>query len=154
MDNIAPEQARSALDAADRARRQVAEEVGLPRGYWWGMAAGWVVLGVLGAETPSWLAGMATAAFGAGHSVVASRLLSGRRRTDQVQVSAAVAGRRIPLVVVGMLLALVALTVLAALALDADGAGHAGIWASVLVAAIVGFGGPEILRVLCRWVRA
>ncbi|MFG2480645.1 hypothetical protein [Streptomyces fagopyri] len=154
MDDIAPEQARIALDAADRARRQVAEEVGLPRGYWWAMAAGWVVLGVLGNLLPSWLAGIATVGFGAGHAVLASRLLDGRRRTDRLQVSAAVAGRRIPLVVVGMLLGLVALTVLAALALDADGAGHPGIWAVVLVAAVVGFGGPEILRVLRRWVRA
>ena len=37
---ITPEQARAALDAAERARRQVAAEVGLPRGYWWALAAG------------------------------------------------------------------------------------------------------------------
>ncbi|MEU1535871.1 hypothetical protein [Streptomyces fagopyri] len=154
MDDIAPEQARIALDAADRARRQVAEEVGLPRGYWWAMAAGWVVLGVLGDLLPSWAAGIATVGFSVGHGVFASRLLDGRRRTDRLQVSTAVAGHRIPLVVVGMLVGLIVLTVLAALVLDADGAGHPGIWAAVLVAAVVGFGGPEILRVLRRWVRA
>ncbi|OPF83097.1 hypothetical protein VT50_0205090 [Streptomyces antioxidans] len=154
MVDIAPEQARTALDAADRARHQVAEEVGLPRGYWWAMATGWLLLGVLGTVLPPWLAGIATVAFGVGHGVLAARLLDGRRRTDRLQVSAAVAGRRIPLVVVGMLFGLVAVTVLVALALDADGAGHAGIWAAVLTAAVVGFGGPEILRVLRRWVRA
>ncbi|MGY3203331.1 hypothetical protein [Streptomyces sp. TE5632] len=154
MDDIAPEQARTALDAADRARRQVAEEVGLPRGYWWAMAAGWLLLGVLSSVVSPWLAGIATAGFGMGHAVLASRLLDGRRRTDRLQVSAAVAGRCIPLVVVGMLLGLIGVTVLAALALDADGADHAGIWAAVLVAVVVGFGGPEILRVLRRWVRA
>jgi hypothetical protein len=154
MDDIAPDEARVALEAADRARRQVAEEIGLPRGYWWAMAGGWIALGVLGSETPAWLATTATVCFSAGHSVLASRLLDGRRRSSRLQVSASVAGGRTPLVVVGMLLGLIAVTVLAALALDADGAGHAGIWASVLVAAIVGCGGPEILQVLRRWVRA
>ncbi|MER8159940.1 hypothetical protein [Streptomyces sp. NPDC094472] len=69
-------------------------------------------------------------------------------------MSAAVAGHRIPLVVVGMLLGLIGATVLVALALDADGAAHAGIRAAALIAAVYGFGGPEILRVLRRWARA
>ncbi|MER5780115.1 hypothetical protein ABT104_00065 [Streptomyces mobaraensis] len=154
MDNIVPEQARTALDAVDSARRRVAEEVGLPRGYWWAMAAGWLVLGVLNTVLPGWPAGIATVGFGVGHSMLASRLLDGRRRTDRLQVSATVAGRRIPLVVIGMLLGFVGVTVLAAFALDADGADHAGIWAAALVAAVVGFGGPEMLRVLRRWARA
>lgn len=154
MDDIAPQQARTALDVADRARRQVAEEVGLPRIYWWAMAAGWLVLGVLGSVLPAWLAGAATAGFGIGHGVLASRLLDGRRRTDRLRVSAAVAGRRTPLVVVGMLFVLVGVTLVAALALDASGADHAGIWAAGVVAVLIGFGGPDILRVLRRWARA
>ncbi|MEV0764998.1 hypothetical protein [Nocardia sp. NPDC050435] len=154
MDNITPDQARAALDAADRAREQVAEEVGLPRGYWWAMAAGWLALGAIGQFGPWWLVVAATIAFGAGHAALAARLLDGRRRTGRLQVSVAVAGRRAALVVIGILIALVALTVAAALALDADGAVHAGLWAAVLVAAITGFGGPEILRTLRRRVRA
>ena len=154
MDSIAAEEARTALDAADRARRQVAQEVGLPRGYWWAMAGGWLLLGGLGSVAPPWAAGMATAVFGAAHWTLASRRLDGRRRTDRLQVSRSVANRRIPLIVVGMLVGLVAVTILAALALDADGAGHAAVWAAVLVAAVIGFGGPEILRVLRRWARA
>lgn len=154
MADIVPEQARAALDAADRARRQVAEEVGLPRVYWWVMAAAWLVLGVLGDVGPEWLVAIATLAFGAGHSAFASRLLGGRRRTDRLQVSEAVAGPRTFLVVVGMLLGLVGITVGAAFALAADGADHPATWAAVLVAAIIGFGGPEILRVLRHRVRA
>jgi hypothetical protein len=86
--------------------------------------------------------------------VLASRLLDGRRRSAGVRVSSAVAGHRTPYVVVGMLVLLVALTVAVALLIDADGAGHAAIWAAVVVAPVVGFGGPEILRTLRRWVRA
>lgn len=151
---MTPEQARSALDLAEGARDRVADEIGLPRGYWWAMAAGWLVLGVIGDLGPAWLVTAATIVFGAGHSTVASRLLDGRRRTQRLQVSAAVAGRRTPLIVVGMLVGLVGVTIGAGFALDADGARHPGIWAAVLVAAVVGFGGPEILRVLRRWARA
>jgi hypothetical protein len=153
-EKIAPGEARDALEAVTRARQQVAEEVGLPRAYWWGMAAGWVVLGVVGYYGPPWLVSVATLAFGAGHATVASRLLDGRQRTRDVRVSTSVAGHRTPFVVVGMLLALVALTVGVAFALDADGAGHPSIWAAVMIAAVVGFGGPEILRTLRRWARA
>jgi hypothetical protein len=154
MDNVAADQARSALDAVERARDEVAGEIGLPRGYWWAMAGGWAVVGGVGSVLPWWAAGGLTLAFGIGHATLASRLLGGRRRTDGVQVSRAVAGGRIPLVVIGMLVGLVALTVGVALGLDADGTGHAAVWASGIVAAIVGFGGPEILRVLRRWARA
>lgn len=154
MADITPDQAGMALEAAERARRRVAAEVGLPRGYWWAMAAGWLLLGVLGSLASPWVAAAATLVFGMGHATLASRLLGGRRRTGRVQVSRTVAGRRLPLVVVGMLLGLVAVTVAAALALDADGAEHAGIAAAASVAVVIGFGGPEMLRVLRRWVRA
>lgn len=148
MERITTDQAREALDRATAARGRVAAEVGLPRGYWWALAAAWVALGALGDVGPSWLATVATVAFGVGHSVFATRLLDGRRRTSELQVSAAVAGRRTAPIVVGMLLALVALTIGVALALDADGARHVGLWAGLFVGVLVGFGGPEILRVL------
>jgi hypothetical protein len=154
MAEISAEQARAALDLAESARSKVADEVGLPRGYWWALATAWVVLGVLGDIGPAWLATTATIGFGVGHSTVASRLLAGRSRTQRLQVSADVAGRRTPLVVIAMLVGLVLVTIAAGFSLDADNAGHAGIWAAVFVAAIVGFGGPEILRVLRRWAHA
>ncbi|RMI31391.1 hypothetical protein [Nocardia stercoris] len=154
MDHIAPEDARAALDAVERARAGVAGEVGLPRWYWWVLAVGWIGIGLIGVFGLAWLTAIATLVFGAVHSYIASKLLNGRRRTSQLQVSAEVAGTRIPIVVIGMLLVLVALTVAAAFALGADGARHPGVGAAVLVAAIVGFGGPEILRVLRGWARA
>lgn len=154
MEPIAHNEAREALEAIEQAHRGVAAEVGLPRWYWWLLAAGWIFLGAVGELSPAWFATVATVGFGAVHTTVASRLLSGRRRTGGVQVSAETAGQRLPLVVIGMLVALVALTIGVALALDADGAEHASILAGIFVAAVVGFGGPEILRVLRRWARA
>lgn len=154
MGGTTPADARAALDAVDRATARVADEVGLPRWYWWLLAAGWVFLGVIGDVGPQWLVIAATLGFGVVHSVIASRRLDGRRRTDRLQVSADTARSRIPLVVIGMLIALVVLTIGAGFALHADGARHAGIAAAVFVAAIVGFGGPEILRTLCRWTNA
>ncbi|AZG44584.1 hypothetical protein [Gordonia insulae] len=152
MTGIGPDQAHEALRAAEDARRRVADELGLPRAYWWGMAAGWLVLGAIGELGFVWLTSLATLAFGAGHSYVAARLLDGRRRTPGVRVSREVAGRRIPFVVIGMLLGMVAVTIGLAFAIDADGADHPAIWAAVIVACVVGLGGPEIFRTLCRWV--
>ena len=106
MENIAPEDASAALAAVGHARAQVAEEVGLPRWYWWGLA---------GAMGPGWLPLAATLAFGAAHSTVATRLLSGQQRTPGLRVSADVAGAKIPVVVIGMLLGLVALTIAVAM---------------------------------------
>jgi hypothetical protein len=154
MEHITPADARAALDAVDNARAKVAHEVGLPRWYWWLLAAGWIVLGVVGDLGSPWLAGAAPVAFGVIHSTIAARNLSGRRRTDRLQVSADNVSPRIPMVVIGMLFALVVTTIAAGFALHADGARHPGIGAAVLVAAIVGFGGPEILRVLRRWAHA
>jgi hypothetical protein len=153
-DDITSEQAHEALGVADEARRRVAAEIGLPRAYWWAMAAGWLVLGVLGDLGPVWLATVATLGFGIGHATVAARVLNGRRQSDRLQVSAAVAGRRTPLIVVVMLLGLVALTVAAGMALNAEGAAHPGIWAALIVAVLTGFGGPQILQVLRHWARA
>lgn len=153
-DRISAEQAREALDVAEDARRRVAAEIGLPLGYWWALAAGWMVLGLLGDLGPAWLATAATIAFCLGYSVLASRLLDGRRRTNRVRVSEAVVGRRTAAAVVLMLIALVFVSIAAGFALHADGAEHAGVWAAVIVAAVVGFGGPEILQVSRRWVRA
>lgn len=154
MDDVTPADARAALRAVDHARAQVADEVGLPRWYWWLLAAAWLLLGVVGDLGPHWLAIAATVGFGLLHSTVAAHRLGGRRRTERLQVSADTAGRRMPAVVIGMLLALVALTIGAGFALHADGARHPGIGAAVFVAAVVGLGGPEILRTLRRWARA
>lgn len=154
MENITPADARAALDAVDHAKAQVMGEVGLPGWYWWLLAVAWVVLGVIGDLGPQWLAVVATVVFGVVHSTIASRRLSGRRRTDRLQLSATTVSGRIPMVVVGMLVALVALTIAAGFALYADGARHPGIAAAVFAAVIVGFGGPATLRVLCRWIHA
>lgn len=154
MGDTTPADARAALDAIDRATARVADEVGLPRWYWRILAAGWVFLGIIGDVGPQWLVIAATIGFGAVHAGIASRRLDGRRRTNRLQVSADTAWHRIPLVVIGMLIALVGLTIAVGFALDADGTRHAGIAAAVFVAAVVGLGGPEILRTLCRWTNA
>jgi hypothetical protein len=154
MSGTTPEEAGAALAAVQRAQSAVADEVGLPRGYWWGMAVAWVAFGAIGELGNPWVTTAVTIGFGVGHSVIASRLLDGRRRTAQVRVSEATAGRRTPIAVISMLVALVALTIAAALALDADGARHPSLAAGVLVGAVIGFGGPELLRGARRLCRA
>lgn len=152
--DITPDQAREALGSVDGARRRVADDLGLPRSYWWAMAASWIVLGVISAFAPPWVTTVATIAFGAAHSAIASRLFDGRRASTHVRPARSVADRRIPLIVIGMLLTAVAVTVAAALVLDADGARHPSIGAAVFVAVILGFGGPQIFDDIRRRVGA
>lgn len=154
MADITPEQARDALRQVDDARRQVSAEMGLPRMYWWAMAAGWIALGVIGALAPPWVTICATLLFGAGHSAVAARLLDGRRPNTRLQVSRETADRRIPFIVIGILLVAVALTVGLALALDAANVSLPQIWSAVIVAAILGVGGPTIFATVRRWIGA
>ena len=150
MTEATPEDAAAALAAVRRAQSSVAGEVGLPRAYWWVLGAAWVAFGALGELGDPAVSTTATALFGAVHTTVASRMLSGRRRTSQVRVSAETAGRRTPLAVVAMLVALVGATVAAALLLDADGAGHPALEAGVFIGIVVAFGGPEMLRLARR----
>ncbi|WP_440714029.1 hypothetical protein [Gordonia sp. FQ] len=154
MNDTTHEGARSALDSIDSAQHAMAGEIGLPRWYWWMMAAGWIVLGVLGDLTPGWVAIVATVLFGAGNATLAGRLYDGTRGTAGVRLNRSQVSRRLPWLIIGILVVLVLPTIGVALGLDADGAGHPGLLASVFVAAIVGFGGPEILQRLRRLVHA
>ncbi|MGW0036514.1 hypothetical protein [Gordonia sp. NPDC003376] len=145
MPDISPDEARAALGAVATAQQHVTDEIGLPRGYWWAMAGGWVALGAIGQFAPWWVTTIATVVFGAGHAAVASRLLDGRRRTARLQVARDAGDHRIALIVIGILVTAVALTIGLAVALEADGTTHPSLWAGVLVAAVIGFGGPDIL---------
>ena len=40
-------EARVALHDVERARQRVIDQIGMPRWYWWGLAACWIALGVL-----------------------------------------------------------------------------------------------------------
>ncbi|OZC31808.1 hypothetical protein [Gordonia polyisoprenivorans] len=152
MSDITPEQARAALTDVDSARRRVPDEVGLPQTYWSIMGAGWVALGVLTDVAPAWVVTVATVAFGVGHSIAASRLLDGRRARRTVQLRRSVTDRRIPLIVIAILLVAVACTVGLGFGLDADGATHAATWAALIVGAAIGFGGNTIFTTIRRRV--
>lgn len=143
-------EARVALHGAEQARQRVIDQIGMPWWYWWGLAACWIVLGVLSDVSAAWwLVLGATLAVGAGHSYVFQRLVGGRRRTADVKVRADVAGRHAHALVVAFLLGLVGVTVVVAIALDADGARHPSIWASVFVAILLLLGGPRVMD----WIR-
>lgn len=151
---INPLEARAALDTIDRGRRRVVDEIDLPQWYWWGLALGWVGLGIITDLKHPWVTSAATLLFGAVHATVAPRVTSGRHRTTQLSVRAEVAGRNTAgLVIVGLIL-LAGLTIAGALAASADGARHPVTIASVLVAVIIVLGGPRLLAVVRRRVAA
>jgi hypothetical protein len=153
--HITPDAARAALADVERRRLAVIGEVDIPQWYWWALAIGWIVLGVITDVGPSWLTSVATVAFGAAHSTVAPRVISGRHGTPNLSVRAEVVGRRVALIVLGGLIVLAGVTVGAALAARADGARHPVTTASIAVALILVLGGPRLLvAVRTRLARA
>jgi hypothetical protein len=131
----------------------VIDQVDLPMWYWWGLAIGWIVLGVIADLQYAWLTSAATLAFGAVHSTVAPRVIDGRHGNDRLRVGRDVVGNRISLLVLGGLVALAGVTVGAAFAAHADGARHPATMASILVAVILVFGGPRLLAEARRRLR-
>jgi hypothetical protein len=142
---ITPDEAQAALRTADRGRRQVIDQVDLPAWYWWGLAIGWIALGVIADLKNGWATTAACLVFGAVHSAVAPRVIDGRHGNDRLRVGRDVVGRRITMLVLGGLVALAGVTVGVSLALHADGARHPTTAASILVAVILVLGGPRLL---------
>src|SRR4029453_19567475 len=94
--DIGDTEAQLALSSIEQRRRQVIAEIDLPRWYLWGVALGWVALGVFTDLGHPWLTAATTLLFGAVHSAVAQRVLSGRHRSPQLSVRADVAGPPLP----------------------------------------------------------
>jgi hypothetical protein len=142
--------ARLALSSIDERRRQVIAEIDMPWWYWWGLALGWVALGVVSDVGNLWAGVAALVAFGAAHAAVAHRVLSGRHRSRRLSVHADVVSRHVPAIVIGYLLVLVGVTIAVALAVDADGARHPATIAGVIVAVAVLCGGPRLMAAVRR----
>lgn len=145
---VTPLEARAALNTVARGRRRVIDEIDLPRWYWLGVALGWIGLGLITDLRNNWLSVAATVGFGAVHAAVFPRVMSGRHRTQRLSVSADVAGREAPWLVIGALIALAGVTIAGSLAAAADGAGHPVTVASIVVAVMIVFGGPHLLAVV------
>jgi hypothetical protein len=145
-------EARSALSSIAYRRQQVIAEIDVPQWYWSGLAGGWIVLGVLADYGPAWATVAGTVAFGAVHAAIAPRILSGRHASPDVSVRSDVVSRRIPALVLGFLVLMTIATVALALIANADGARHAAILASVVVAALVVLGGPRLMDTVRRRV--
>jgi hypothetical protein len=148
--HLTPHEARAALDTVQRGRLRVVDEIDLPSWYWSGLALGWIGLGLVADLAPGWVTTVATLAFGTIHAAVATRVLSGRHRTQQLSVRADVAGHHAPRLVIGGLVLMTALTVAGALAANADGARHPVTIASIVVAVMIVLGGPRLLAVVRR----
>ena len=61
----------AALESVDRRRQRVIGEIGLPAWYWWGIALGWVMLGVIADLQHPWFTSAAPLLFGAVHASIA-----------------------------------------------------------------------------------
>jgi hypothetical protein len=147
---IGESEARAALSSIAQRRKQVVAEIDVPPWYWCALAAGWVVLGVVADFAPPWAYIAATLLFGAGHASISPRVLSGRRASSQLIVRRDLVNRHLPALIVILLLGMAAVTVAAALLLHADGARHPAIWASVVVAALLLVGGPNLMGAVRR----
>lgn len=149
-DNISAEEARQALRAVDEEHRRIIAEIDLPQWYWWGLASAWVTIGLANDFGNAWVIGGATLLFGAAHAAFAQRLLTGRHRSNQLSVRADVAGRHLPAILLGCLIALAAATTAVGFAVNADGAEHASTIAAGVAAVAILCGGPSLMALLRR----
>jgi hypothetical protein len=145
MDNAQAGDARLALNAIELQQRHVIAEIDMPWWYWWGVGLGWVALGVVADWGNAWGIGVGTLFFGAVHSAVAQRVLSGRHRSSQLSVRADMVNRHVPALVIGYLVVLAGFTVGISLLLRVDGAGHPTTIASCFILLAVVWGGPNLM---------
>jgi carbon starvation protein CstA len=138
-------EARLALSSIEQRRQQVIAEIDVPPWYWISVAGGWVVLGVLADYGPAWATLAGTVVFGAVHSAVAPRVLSGRHASPHLSVHSDLVSRRVPVLVIGFLVLMTIVTAAFALIANADRARHPALLASVVVAALVLIGGPRLM---------
>ncbi|MFZ1995462.1 MAG: hypothetical protein WAU75_15225 [Solirubrobacteraceae bacterium] len=150
--HVTANEARAALDSVDRGRRQVIDQIDLPRWYWFGLALGWIALGFITDLKHAWLTTAATLLFGAVHSTVAPRVVDGRHRSHQVSVSRELSGKQTARLVLGGVVACALLTIAGAVAVNADGANHPVTITSIFVAVIIVLGGPQLLASVRRRV--
>jgi hypothetical protein len=137
-------EARAALLDVERRRRRVIDEIDVPPWYWWFLACGWVLLGVLADLTPAAVSIAATVAFGAVHAAISPRVLSGQHRSRSLSVRRELIDHRLRAYVFAAMVVLVAVTIGVALVLNVDGARHPSIIASAFVAVIIVIGGPRL----------
>jgi hypothetical protein len=142
--------ARAALATVEQSRQRVIDEIDMPRWYWWGLAVGWIGLAVIADLGSPWLTLVATFAFGAAHAMAFGRLQAGRRGTGQLSVRRETAGWYAPVVIIGSLLGLAAVTIAGALLARADGAEHPVTVASIPVAVAIVLGGPALMAAIRR----
>jgi hypothetical protein len=142
-------EARFALHSIERRRQQVLAEIDVPLWYWFVLASGWVVLGVLADYGPTWATIGATVLFGAAQAAFAPHVISGRRGSSRVSIDRDHVSRQIPLLVLGFLVVMTVATIGLALLSDADGARHPAALAGGVVAVVVLVGAPALMA----WVR-
>jgi hypothetical protein len=147
---VTPQEAQAALDAAQRGRLRVIDEIGLPTWYWVFLAVGWIALGLLADLEHAWISAIATFVFGAANASAMSRVASGRHRSGSLSVRASVAPSNSAGILTAALLFLGALTVGLALAARADGADHPVTAASIVIATIIILGGPRLFEIVKR----
>lgn len=147
---LTPAEARAALEVVERGRLRVIDQIAVPGWYWWGLALGWIGLGVITDLRHPWVTAVATLTFGTVHAAIAPRVIDGRRHNRQLSVRTDVVGRRLPRLVIGGLLLLAGVTVAGSLALAADGARHPVTVTSIVVAVMIALGGPQLLAAVRR----
>lgn len=107
--------------------------------YWWGLALGWMALGVVIDLGNAWATAAATLVFGATTAALTPSVFATPRSTGGH-------GTGILARVYACLLALAGVTILLGVLAAADGAGHPVTMASVAVAVALVAGGPRLVE--------
>jgi hypothetical protein len=147
-DSVRPDEAAQALDEIGQRQEQVIRLVILPNWFWWAIAVLMVGESAAADSGRPLVIGVGTTVFVLGVLAVTAAVV--QRGVRSAQVHRDLLKPTAVLAILGLVAAVLAVTLPTAFALKAAGASHPATWGTVAGGLVMAIGGPLLMRALQR----